>query len=66
MQQFANLSNSTVIAVDWGSDGLSCYGYIQITLCLIGKIADFFAHILTNCVAVEESVFIGHSIGGQM
>ena len=66
MQLYADISNSTIMVVDWGFSGLSCYGYVQITLCLIGKIADFFAHLLSNCVVVEEMELIGHSIGAQM
>lgn len=66
MQIYADISNSTIIVVDWGFYGLSCYGYIQITLCLIGKITDFFAHLLNNCVVVEEMDLIGHSIGAQL
>lgn len=66
MQQFSKVSNSTVIAVEWGFKGLSCYGYIQITLCLISKIADFFAHWLNQCVNIEKLEMIGHSMGAQL
>lgn len=66
MQQFAYISNSTVMVVEWGFRGLSCYGYIQITLCLISKIADFFAFLLRECVAIEKLELIGHSMGAQI
>lgn len=66
MQKFADRSNSSIIAVEWGFKGLSCYGYIQITLCLIGKISEFFAHIMEKCVVVEKLQLIGHSMGAQI
>lgn len=63
MQRFATISKSTILVVDWGFAGLSCYGYVQITLCLIGKVTEFFAHILDKCLVIEELEMIGHSIG---
>lgn len=63
MQRYSDISNSTIIVVDWGFAGLSCYGYIQITLCIIGKVAEFFAFLLSKCVIIEELELIGHSIG---
>lgn len=63
MQRYSDISNSSIIVVDWGFAGLSCYGYIQITLCLIEKIADFFAFILSKCVIIEELDLVGHSMG---
>lgn len=66
MQAFATISNSTVMVVEWGFRGLSCYGYLQITLCLISKIADLFASLLLECVAVEQLDLIGHSMGAQI
>lgn len=66
VQKYADLSNSTVITVEWGFRGLSCYGYIQITLCLIGKISQFFAHLMTKCVVIEKLELIGHSMGAQI
>lgn len=66
MQRFADISNATVMVVEWGFRGLSCYGYIQITLCLLGKIADLFARLLHGCVAIEKLELIGHSMGAQI
>lgn len=66
MQQFANVSNSTIMVVEWGFRGLSCYGYIQITLCLMSKIAELFAYLLHECVAIEKLDLIGHSMGAQI
>lgn len=66
MQQFATISNSTVMVVEWGFRGLSCYGYIQITLCLISKMSEFFAHLLLECVEIEKLDLIGHSMGAQI
>lgn len=66
MQQFANISNSTVMIVEWGFRGLSCYGYLQITLCLIGKMANLFANLLLECVEIEQLDLIGHSMGAQI
>lgn len=66
MQEFADISNSTIIAVEWGFNGLSCYGYVQITLCLLDKIVDFIALLLTKCVKIETLQLIGHSLGAQL
>lgn len=63
MQRYSDISNSTIIVVDWGFAGLSCYGYFQITLCIIGKVAEFFAFLLSKCVIIEDLELIGHSMG---
>lgn len=59
VQEFANISNSTIIAIEWGFRGLSCYGYVQISLCLIDKIVDFIAFLLIRCVEIETLELIG-------
>lgn len=66
VQEFANISNSTIIAIDWGFRGLSCYEYVQISLCLIDKIVDFIALLLIRCVEIETLELIGHSMGAQL
>lgn len=56
MQYLADSTNSDVIAVDWGSNGVACYGYVQITFCLLLKIVEFFAFLLIKCGIVIETL----------
>lgn len=66
MQQFATASNRVVFCVDWGSSGLSCYGYLQIIICLIDKIVDLFVYWLTKCLNIRTLKMFGHSLGAQI
>lgn len=66
MQQWADASDATIIAVDWGASGLSCYGYIQIVFCLLSKIVDLFVFWLINCVDIKSLELYGHSLGAQI
>lgn len=67
MQYLADSTNSDVIVVEWGFNGVACYGYVQITFCLLLKIAEFFAYLLIKCgIVIETLDLIGHSFGVQV
>lgn len=66
MQQWADASDATVIAVEWGSSGLSCYGNIQMILCLLREIVDLYVFWLKNCVNIRTLELYGHSLGAQI
>lgn len=67
MQQYADATDATIIAVDWGFAGLSCSNYFELVFCVIDKLVDLSVHWLTKCgVRIGTLDLYGHSLGSQI
>lgn len=68
-QTYANKYNGTVMWMDYGSSGGSCYGYPQLVFCLLMKIAEYLVQFLIQYIPIQflqNLIFIGYSLGAQM